>query len=134
MQCRQCGNTHDLKACSCKKVRYCSIECQKLHWKSHKKSCTFAQKKKKEEEKKKVWAEKYSVLKPFSRRIIKLIAPGTTLVRRTNKSFKYIQHFSVHIEERLQFYTPVSVNINTTLYYRLGFSYYSLSSTAPIGT
>jgi len=39
--CNQCGNPHDLKACSrCHSAFYCSRDCQAVHWKAyHKKKC-----------------------------------------------------------------------------------------------
>jgi hypothetical protein len=39
--CRSCGVAPEkLMACSsCKKVRYCSRECQKADWKRHKEEC-----------------------------------------------------------------------------------------------
>ena len=39
--CAACGTAGDsLKACtSCKQVKYCNRECQKLHWPQHKKEC-----------------------------------------------------------------------------------------------
>ena len=41
--CMQCGNNKGLKlSCSsCKNAYYCDKECQKKHWKQHKKYCTF---------------------------------------------------------------------------------------------
>ena len=34
-----------IQLCSgCKKVAYCNIHCQKLHWKQHKKTCSYVQK------------------------------------------------------------------------------------------
>mmetsp|Transcript_64481 Transcript_64481/g.97178 ORF Transcript_64481/g.97178 Transcript_64481/m.97178 type:complete len:189 (-) Transcript_64481:114-680(-) len=41
LRCRKGGP--DLKRCvRCKQVRYCGTECQKAHWKQHKKVCTPA--------------------------------------------------------------------------------------------
>jgi hypothetical protein len=38
--CANCGNANNLKYCSaCKVVHYCSTECQKNHWSSHKADC-----------------------------------------------------------------------------------------------
>ena len=38
-----CGGTSNLKHCSrCKKIAYCSKECQKLDWKAHKRVCVEA--------------------------------------------------------------------------------------------
>ncbi|RDB17713.1 hypothetical protein Hypma_001178 [Hypsizygus marmoreus] len=42
-KCSQCGKTTDLRFCVCREVMYCSVECQKIHWKStHKPFCTGA--------------------------------------------------------------------------------------------
>eukprot|EP00300_Choanocystis_sp_HF-7_P009534 c16478_g1_i3.p2 GENE.c16478_g1_i3~~c16478_g1_i3.p2 ORF type:complete len:338 (-),score=69.12 c16478_g1_i3:95-1108(-) len=40
-RCARCGRTENLKTCAgCKKVAYCSVACQKEHWKSvHKSQC-----------------------------------------------------------------------------------------------
>ena len=39
-KCKNCGAIRNLRKCSgCKTVRYCSKECQKDHWSSHKKNC-----------------------------------------------------------------------------------------------
>ena len=39
-ECLRCGATGDLRICAgCRVARYCSAECQRAHWKQHKKSC-----------------------------------------------------------------------------------------------
>ena len=39
--CRNCHEETHLKACGrCKKISYCSKECQQQHWKKHKHDCT----------------------------------------------------------------------------------------------
>jgi hypothetical protein len=43
--CNLCNNTNSTKRCSaCKKVTYCSEQCQKMDWKVHKLSCTYVSK------------------------------------------------------------------------------------------
>jgi len=39
--CANCGNPNNIKRCSgCRKISYCSPECQKIHWKKvHKAEC-----------------------------------------------------------------------------------------------
>ncbi len=39
--CKSCHTRMDkiLRCSQCKKVYYCNIECQKKHWKQHKKKC-----------------------------------------------------------------------------------------------
>ncbi|KAK3733096.1 hypothetical protein QZH41_017437, partial [Actinostola sp. cb2023] len=38
--CTVCGENKSVKRCApCKKVGYCSIDCQKIHWSTHKKHC-----------------------------------------------------------------------------------------------
>ena len=40
--CFRCGKENcNLKCANCKVARYCSKECQKLHWKHHKKVCVI---------------------------------------------------------------------------------------------
>ena len=40
LACEHCGNFGELKRCSrCKIVYYCSVECQRTHWKSHRSNC-----------------------------------------------------------------------------------------------
>jgi len=40
MKCDRCGSTKDLKLCGvCKQVRYCSVECQRKAWVTHKAVC-----------------------------------------------------------------------------------------------
>ena len=50
--CNYCGISNSqkkLKACAaCKSVKYCSPECQKKHWKAHKKACKMMRKGRKE--------------------------------------------------------------------------------------
>ena len=54
---RNCENCEQeisdrIQLCSgCKKVAYCNIHCQKAHWKSHKKTCTYVAQKSAEKEK-----------------------------------------------------------------------------------
>ena len=40
MQCGFCGVPAETKCSRCKSIRYCGRECQKKHWKTHKKTCT----------------------------------------------------------------------------------------------
>jgi len=43
LRCQTCGNSLDLMRCrGCKKVRYCSVDCQKKDWPQHKLTCTGA--------------------------------------------------------------------------------------------
>ena len=43
--CFNCNKTKlSLKSCKCRKVLYCSIECQRLHWPQHKSTCTAVRK------------------------------------------------------------------------------------------
>lgn len=47
-QCENCNQViHErIQLCSgCKKVAYCNVQCQKTHWKQHKKTCSYALKK-----------------------------------------------------------------------------------------
>lgn len=47
-QCDNCNNsiTASIRLCSgCKKVCYCNRDCQKAHWKDHKKTCSYVVKK-----------------------------------------------------------------------------------------
>jgi endogenous inhibitor of DNA gyrase (YacG/DUF329 family) len=37
--CRICGNAVEIKVCKCQKAYYCSKNCQKIDWKSHKSDC-----------------------------------------------------------------------------------------------
>lgn len=37
--CRICGNASGIKICKCQKAYYCSKNCQKIDWKSHKSDC-----------------------------------------------------------------------------------------------
>lgn len=40
VKCGNCSKTENLKRCSrCQTERYCSQDCQKAHWKTHKKNC-----------------------------------------------------------------------------------------------
>eukprot|EP01102_Stenamoeba_stenopodia_P012147 TRINITY_DN3799_c0_g1_i1.p1 TRINITY_DN3799_c0_g1~~TRINITY_DN3799_c0_g1_i1.p1 ORF type:complete len:202 (+),score=25.11 TRINITY_DN3799_c0_g1_i1:690-1295(+) len=40
LRCDYCGSTKDLKLCGvCKQVRYCSVECQRKGWATHKAVC-----------------------------------------------------------------------------------------------
>ena len=39
-KCAQCSNLGDLRCGKCKQVHYCSKECQKAHWATHKQTCT----------------------------------------------------------------------------------------------
>ena len=40
LKCANCNMVGNFKKCSgCKKVHYCSAECQKTHWKTHKPEC-----------------------------------------------------------------------------------------------
>ena len=41
--CNKCGNPGTLRCSKCKKVYYCSKECQKSDWKTHKLSCSTSQ-------------------------------------------------------------------------------------------
>mmetsp|Transcript_41793 Transcript_41793/g.131782 ORF Transcript_41793/g.131782 Transcript_41793/m.131782 type:complete len:176 (-) Transcript_41793:2686-3213(-) len=42
MSCRACGAAEAKKRCGrCRAVAYCSKECQRLHWKSHRAVCDF---------------------------------------------------------------------------------------------
>ena len=44
-KCAKAINKKELKFCECKKVAYCSKECQSVHWKSkHKKKCELRKK------------------------------------------------------------------------------------------
>ena len=38
--CAQCSNLGTLRCAKCKQAHYCSKECQKAHWATHKKTCT----------------------------------------------------------------------------------------------
>lgn len=38
-KCSLCNNYKNVKKCSCLSIYYCGIECQKNHWKEHKKVC-----------------------------------------------------------------------------------------------
>ena len=41
IECDQCEKSHPSKRCSrCHLTYYCGVECQKLHWKTHKADCT----------------------------------------------------------------------------------------------
>jgi len=46
------GEKAPLLKCPCTKVYFCSVECQKVAWKDHKKTCTAPKKKKKKKKKK----------------------------------------------------------------------------------
>ncbi|CAO1429456.1 unnamed protein product [Diamesa serratosioi] len=37
--CKMCGISHGVKVCKCQKAYYCSKNCQKIDWKSHKSDC-----------------------------------------------------------------------------------------------
>lgn len=37
--CKICGSTSQIKVCKCQKVYYCSKNCQKIDWKTHKSEC-----------------------------------------------------------------------------------------------
>ncbi|CAN0435888.1 unnamed protein product [Ectocarpus sp. 13 AM-2016] len=38
--CSNCGKDGSLRPCSrCRHVRYCSRDCQRQHWKDHKRDC-----------------------------------------------------------------------------------------------
>lgn len=37
--CKICGSTSQIKVCKCQKVYYCSKNCQKIDWKTHKGDC-----------------------------------------------------------------------------------------------
>lgn len=37
--CRICGSTSQIKVCKCQKAYYCSKNCQKIDWRSHKSEC-----------------------------------------------------------------------------------------------
>ena len=39
-KCAQCSNLGDQRCGKCKQVHYCSKECQKAHWATHKQTCT----------------------------------------------------------------------------------------------
>ena len=39
-KCAQCNRPGDQRCGKCKKVHYCSKECQKAHWATHKQTCT----------------------------------------------------------------------------------------------
>ena len=39
-KCAQCSNLGDLRCGSCQQVHYCSKECQRAHWTTHKHTCT----------------------------------------------------------------------------------------------
>lgn len=40
--CASCASTQDLKHCArCRTISYCSVACQRAHWKQHKRSCHF---------------------------------------------------------------------------------------------
>src|SRR5581483_5075417 len=44
MQCASCDKTDGLKVCGkCKKIKYCSEECQLLDWQFHKQYCDIVQ-------------------------------------------------------------------------------------------
>lgn len=38
-QCACCHRLVGLKKCACRKVRYCSLECQRSDWQNHKENC-----------------------------------------------------------------------------------------------
>jgi serine/threonine protein kinase len=39
MECGKCGEPASKKCSKCKSIAYCSVDCQKVHWKDHKPEC-----------------------------------------------------------------------------------------------